>query len=302
MSISSTPTPTKIEGIRYHTPTAGFILTGRDGMVSIPWEGRPPIPVLEEDFPSLAGGTAPDYDMVGRGIYQALRQNPDCTFAADYAAVLKEAYPHIISELGGQIIMLDAKEVDTPYLDRKINFLRIMALLDPDNAGIQLEIARTLCDKGSRLSTLHQATGSWYGAEKALAKALELDPANQLAAYEYGEALYVLGRYEKAAAVWHDITAGLGISEQRKVEARIAAILAGKLPRVPPLDYLTAISVAVEAHHAGRNDDAAAIIEDVLADPVFAEQFPMNEIYYLLGTCYQEMGMAHEAAEAFKRS
>jgi hypothetical protein len=37
-------------------------------------------------------------------------------------------------------------------------------------------------------------------------------------------------------------------------------------------------------------------------DPVFAEQFPMNEIYYLLGTCYQEMGMAHEAAEAFKRS
>ena len=53
---------------------------------------------------------------------------------------------------------------------------------------------------------------------------------------------------------------------------------------------------------AGRNDEAAAIIEDVLADPVFAEQFPMNEIYYLLGTCYQEMGMPHEAAEAFKRS
>lgn len=302
MSISSTPTPTKIEGIRYYTPATGFILTGRDGMVRIPWEGRPPIPLPDEDFTSVKRGTAPDYDMVGRGIYQALRQNPDCTFAADYAAVLKEAYPHIISELGGQIIMLDAKEVDTPYLDRKINFLRIMALLDPDNAGIQLEIARTLCDKGSRLSTLHQATGSWYGAEKALAKALELDPANLHAAYEYGEALYVLGRYEKAAAVWHDITAGLGISEQRKVEARIAAILSGKLPLVPPVDYLTAISVAVEAHHAGSNDDAAAIIEDVLADPVFAEQFPMNEIYYLLGTCYQEMGMAHEAAEAFKRS
>lgn len=302
MSTPSAAQPTKIDGIRYYDPPAGFVLTGRDGMVCIPWDGQPPIPLLDEDFPTVAGGAAPDYDMVGRGIYQALRHNPECAFAADYAAALKEAYPHIISELGGQIIMLDAKEVDTPYLDRKINALKIMALLDPGNAGVHLEIARTFSDKGSRLSTLHQAVSSWYGAEKALAKSLELDPANQHAAYEYGEALYVLGRYEQAAQTWQDITAGLGLADQRKIEARIAAILAGKLPLVPPVDYLTAISVAVEAHHAGRNDDAAAIIEDVLADPVFAEQFPMNEIYYLLGTCYQEMGLAHEAAEAFKRS
>jgi tetratricopeptide (TPR) repeat protein len=302
MSIPAAPPPTKLEGIHYYTPPAGYILSGRDGMVSIPWDGKPSIPLLEEDFPTIVDGVEPDYDMVGRGIYQTLRHNPECAFAEEYAAVLKEAYPHIISELGGQIIMLDAKEVDTPYLDRKINALKIMALLDPDNAGVHLEIARTLSDKGSRLSTLHQAVSSWYGAEKHLKKVLERDPANLHAAYEYGEALYVLGRYEQAATAWQDITASLGAPDQRKVEARIAAILAGKLPLVPPVDYLTAISVAVEAHHAGRNDDASAIIEDVLADPVFAEQFPMNEIYYLLGTCYQEMGMAHEAAEAFKRS
>jgi TolA-binding protein len=28
----------------------------------------------------------------------------------------------------------------------------------------------------------------------------------------------------------------------------------------------------------------------------------MGEVYYLLGTCYQEMGMTNEAAEAFRRS
>lgn len=302
MSAHSAAQPTKLEGIRYYTPPSGFVLTGRDGMVKIPWDDRPPMPLLAEDFPAAEESVTPDYDMAGRGIYQALRLNPDCSFAADYAAILKEAYPHIISELGGHIIMLDAKEVDTPYLDRKVNLLKIMALFDPDNAGIHLEIARTLSDKGSRLSTLHQATSSWYGAEKALTRAVDLDPGNIHAAYEHGEALYVLGRYEKAAVAWQSITAGLDVSGQRKVEARIAAILAGKLPRVPPVDYLTAISVAVEAHQAGRTDEAAAIIEDVLADPVFAEQFPMNEIYYLLGTCYQEMGMAHEAAEAFKRS
>jgi tetratricopeptide (TPR) repeat protein len=302
MDIPAHNQPTRIEGVLYHTPPAGFILTGRDGMVNIPWDDRPPIPLLDEDSAAIEAGGAVDYDMVGRGIYQALRQNPDCSCAADYAAILKEAYPHVISELGGQIIMLDAKEVDTPYLDRKVNFLKIMALLDPDNAGLQLEIARTLGDKGSRLSTLHQAVESWYGAEKHLKRALRLDPTNHHAAYEYGEALYVLGRYEQAAAAWQGLASGLEPAGQRKVEARIAAILAGRLPLVPPLDYLTAISLAVEAHHTGRNDDAAAMIEDVLSDPVFAEQFPMNEIYYLLGTCYQEMGMAHEAAEAFKRS
>jgi len=302
MNIPTTHAPTKLDGIHYFTPPAGFVLTGRDGMVTIPWDGKPPMPLLTDDFPSAEENIIPDYDMLGRGIYQALRLNPDCSCAAEYAAILKEAYPHIISELGGQIIMLDAKEVDTPYLDRKINFLRIMTLLDPGNAGLHLEIARTFSDKGSRLGTLHQAVNSWYGAEKALKKSLELDPANHHAVYEYGEALYVLGRYEQAAEIWQQLPGGLDLPGQRKIEARITAILAGKVPLVPPVDYLTAIAVAVESHHAGSNDEAAAIIEDVLTDPVFAEQFPMNEVYYLLGTCYQELGMAHEAAEAFKRS
>ena len=288
--------------VRYCTPPPDYVLTGRDGLVNIPWQGRPPIPLLQEDYDLVVQTGAPDYDMVGRGIYQALRHDPECAGAAEYAGVLKEAYPHIISELGGQIIMLDAKEVDSPYLDRKVNFLKIMALLDPANAGLPLEIARTYADRGSRLSNLHQAVSSWYGAEKYLKISLELSPDNQHAAYEYGEAIYVLGRYERAADAWSEALPLFEPAARARVEARIAGILAGKIPKVPPLDYLTALSVAVEEHHAGRDDEAAAIIEDVLSDPVFAEQFPMNEVYYLLGTCYQEIGLMAEAAEAFKRS
>ena len=302
MTKPDTQQMTRLQGITYFTPPDGFVLEGRDGLVNIPWNDRPPIPLLDEDLPADRGDFLPGYDAVGRGIYQALRLNPGCNGAEEYAAVLKEAYPHIVSELGGQIIMLDAKEVDTPYLDRKINFLRIMSLFEPTNAGLHLEIARTFCDKGSRLATLHQAIDSWYGAEKHFRLALERNPADHHAAYEYGEALYVLGRYQQAAEVWQNVPQGVEITERRKIEQRIAAILNGKLPLVPPVDYLTAISVAVECHHSGRNDDAAAILEDVLADPVFAEQFPVNEIYYLLGTCYRELGMMNESAEAFKRS
>ena len=302
MNCNPQKTPTPLEGIRYFTPPTNYILTGRDGRVDIPWQNRPPIPLLDEDYPIAEASGAPDYDMVGRGIYQVLRNNPECTWAAEYAGLLKEAYPHVVSELGGQIIMLDAKEVDTPYLDRKINFLKIMALLDQDNAGLPMEIARTYVDKGSRISNLHQAVPSWYNAEKYLKKSLELNPADRHAAYEYGEALYMLGRYEQAADIWSGVLSQFDPSQRARIESRIAGILAGKTPLVPPLDYLTALAVAVEEQHAGRHDEAAAIIEDVLSDPVFLEQFPMNEVYYLLGTCYQEIGLMDEAAEAFKRS
>ncbi|MEI6305581.1 MAG: hypothetical protein WCP33_02050 [Deltaproteobacteria bacterium] len=294
--------PTPLQGIRYFSPPDGYLLNGRDGKVNIPWAGKPPIPLLDEDYPDAEAVGEPDYDMVGRGIYQALRLNPDCRWASEYAGILKEAYPHIVSELGGQIIMLDAKEVDTPYLDRKINFLKIMALLDSANAGLCLEIARTCKEKGSRLSALQQAVASWYEAEKYLQKALELDPEDCHAAYEYGEALYILGRYSQAAEAWSALLPRLEQVERERVEFRISLIHAGSLPLVPPLDYLTALSVAVEEHQAGRNDEAAAIIEDVLCDPVFSQQFPLQELYFLLGTCYQEMGMIKEAAEAFKRS
>jgi len=298
--ISTEPTP--LNGIHYMAVPAGYILRGRDGRVELDWNVLMPIPLLEEDYPLAECNGSPDYDMVGRGIFQALRLNPECAFASEYAAVLKDAYPHIVSELGSQIIMLDAKEVDTPYLDRKISLLRIMALLDSENAGLNIEIARTFTDKGSRISNLHLAVDSWYRAEKFLKKALQLDPDDHHAAYEYGEALYVLGRYEQAAEAWQTAIARFDAADQRRIESRIAAIISGKVPLVPPVDYLTAISVAVENHHAGDNDQAAAIIEDVLSDPVFSEQFPVNEIYYLLGTCYQQLGMVAEAAAAFKRS
>ena len=302
MEKTSTDQLTPLNGIRYFTPLPGYVLTGRDGRVHIPWDGKPSIPLLEKDFEKLADGGSPDYDMVGNGIYQALRINPECVKASEYAGVLKEAYPHMVSELAGQIIMLDAKEVDTPYLDRKIILLKIMALFEPAKAGLYLEIARTFVEKGSRLATLNQAVFSWYEAERFLKKTVDLEPENHLAAYELGEALYVIGRYQQAVEIWVEALEHLEPGARARVEARIAAILAGKLPMVPPVDYLTALSVAIEEHHVGHNDEATAIMEDILADPVFSQQFPVNEIYYFLGTCYQEMGMVEEASRAFKKS
>ena len=127
---------TRIAHISYYHPPADFVLEGRDGKVAIPLNGVP-IP-LEEDYFATLGESTPSYDAIGTGIYTALRSNPDCQFNEFYAGLLKEAYPHLVSELATYIVMLDKKDVDVPYLDRKINYLKIVGLMQPDDYQLYL--------------------------------------------------------------------------------------------------------------------------------------------------------------------
>jgi len=285
--------PTPLAGISYFQPAGGYRLTGRDGAVDLAW-GDLPIPLVDEDYRSVVESATPGYDQVGRGIFQALRINPDCAFAARYAAILQQAYPHIIAEIGGEAIMLDAKQVDTPYLDRKVTLLKIMALMEPANAGLWREIGRTLMEKGTRLDALHLAVQAWYGAEQHLSRSLELEPEDLATAYQYGETHYVLGHYQQALAIWEPLLPRCGEAERLRLTARVEAIRRNELPKVPPVDYLTALAVALELRQDNLHE-TVAIIEDVLADQVFCDQFPMAEVTGLLEQFQRELNLASPA-------
>lgn len=285
--------PTPLEGISYFQPPADYRITGRDGRVDIPFEF--PIPLTDDDYRIALENGGPGYDQVGQGMYRALRQNPGCVYAVDYARVLQEGYPHIIAEIGGEAIMLDAKELDAPYLDRKIALLKIMALLEPDNAGLNREIGRTLMEKGSRLEACHLAVQSWYGAEKHLIRALELEPDDLHTAYQLGETHYVLGHYEQTLELWQPLQDRLQGEERTRVAARLAAIARRELPRVPAVDYLTALAVAFEQQQAEQYYEAIAIVEDVLADTIFCEQFPMAGVYRFLEQCCRAVNLIDKA-------
>ena len=285
--------PTPLDGITYFQPPADFHITGRDGRVNIPWEF--PIPLAEESYRAALEHGVPSYDQIGQGMFFALRQNPDCTYGVDYARVLQSGYPHIIAEIGGEAIMLDAKEVDSPYLDRKVNLLKIMALLEQDNAALWREIGRTLMEKGSRMEAAHLAVQSWYGAEKYLSRSFELAPDDLHTCYQLGETHYVLGHYDQALTLWQPLVEQLKDGERRNLEARIAAIQRGDLPKVPAVDYLTALSVAFEQHQDDQFYEAAAIVEDVLKDAVFCAQFPMAGVYHFLEQCYRAVNLIDKA-------
>jgi len=295
MATAPDSVPTAITGITYFYPKAGTVLTAREGKVELPL-GEIPIPLLKEDFSK----EEPSYDAVGRGIYHLLRANPDAVFADRYAALLRDAYPHLLAELATHLVMLDKKDVDLPYLDRKIAYLKIFSLLEPGNPRFPLEIGATFFEKGMTLAALGNTTLHLFSAEKFLRKAQQLSPDDVQVRYMLGDVCYILGNYQDAALFWDGIIEHVNQETGDKIRTRAAAIASGTAPAVPVIDYLQAVGVALEAYEADDCEEAAAILLDVLEAVSGYDEFPRAEINYLLGLCYLKLDIP-KYAEAYLR-
>lgn len=289
--------PSEIAGISYFYPEPGSILTARDGKVTIPL-GDLPLPLLQEDFST----DFPSYDAVGRGVYHLLRANPEALYADRYAALLRDAYPHLLAELATHLVMLDNKDVDLPYIDRKISYLKIFALLEPDNPRFPLEIGAAFFDKGLTMAALANTTLHLFSAEKFLRKAYQLAADDVQTRHILGEVCYLLGKYQEAAGLWGTILDRTTPQVAEKLQARTAAIAAGNTPPVPAVDYLQAVGVALEAFEADDYEEAAAILLDVLDAVSPFDEFPLAEIQYLLGRCYRQLAMPKYAEQYLREA
>jgi len=292
--------PSDPAGIRFYQPPLHAMLSARDGKVQIPY-GDMQIPLLEEDFAAL-GGLEPSYDAIGRGIYQLLRQNPDLPQSGRCASLLKEGYPHLLAELATHLVMLDKKDVDLPYLDRKINYLKIFALLEPDNHRFPLEIGATFLEKGLTLAAMGNTTVLLYRAEKYLRDAFAMRPDDVQTRHQLGEVSYILGRYNEAASLWEIILEQIPADLSARLSRRIAQIRAADLPLVPPVDYLQAIGMAIDACEMDDWEEAAAIILDVIDALARFEEFPLAEINYLLGLCYVKLDIPGYAEQYLRQA
>ena len=300
MPVSETLNPLRIAGISYYYPPEGASLKARDGRVDLEYGGIP-VPLMDADFSALSG-SEPTYDAVGRGVYQLLRTNPDAPFAERYAVILRDAYPHLFSEMATELVMLDKKDVDLPYLDRKINYLKIFALLEPANHRFPSEIGSTYLDKALTLAALGKTTVHLFAAEKFLnhAHALNADDLHtrQLA----GEVAFLLGKYDSAAGFWNGIEGALPENAAKTVSVRLSRIAAGEFSLVPAIDYLQAVGMALEAYEFGDYEEAAAIILDVMDALSQYEEFPLAEINYLLGLCYVKQDIPRSAEQYLRRA
>jgi hypothetical protein len=95
-------------GFRFWTPQAG-------ATIEVGAERRQfPLPQLPLPVRSVCGD--PEAHDIGQGTYDYLRQFPDAPSAELYAELLRDAFPHFLSDLAAQIVMINEKEVDAPFV------------------------------------------------------------------------------------------------------------------------------------------------------------------------------------------
>ena len=298
MAVTTMMELTPLAGIRYVTTPGGTFLSARDGRATVACGGMP-IPLLEDDAMALHPGAIPSYDVVGDGIYQALRLNPGCAYADRYATLLRDAYPHLVADLASQLLMLERKDVEVPYLDRLITALRIFLLMEPENPRFLLQIGRIYREKGLRLSALNQTTRSLYQAQSYLNRARILLPDDSELLLLLGDVSWLLGKYDEADDCFRGARrAGVG-ERTLELDERLARLESGAHPLVPAVDYLEAIGVAFELHQRQEYAEAAAILWDVLDDEIFRKECPLPELNYLLGRCYESLAMPRYAEECY---
>lgn len=283
---------------RFWTPPAGMT-------VAVGPEERPvplpeiPLPVHREVL--LEG--PPDGNAIGQGVYDYLRQFPDCPRNQAYAELLRDAYPHYLADLGSQVVMLDHKEVDPPYVKRKINYLKILALLDPQQAGLQqqiggawLQLALTFTEMGDARHHLQQAL-------KHLGRALELEPGNSASLNLLAQVDYFLGDFPAARRRWQQVLEQVADPAQRAgIEQRLARLAAPEPPDHPLVDEFEAIGGALELCGRGDFEEACLLVDRIEEQGQFPREMPAAEFFYLAGLCRERTGEAGGAFAAYQRA
>ena len=109
-------------------PTDHVVIVGPDQTrVKVP---NVPLPIK---IKNISENELPSDNAIGEGLYDYLRQFPDCLNNQDYAELLQLAYPHFLADMAAQVVMLDKKDVEPAYLLRKLTYLKILRLLNPKN-------------------------------------------------------------------------------------------------------------------------------------------------------------------------
>jgi len=233
----------------------------------------------------LAEGTPSDHD-IGQGAYDYLRQFPDCPGNVAYAELLRDAYPHFLSDLASHAVMLDAKEVEPAYVQRKLSYLKILALLEPTNVGLLAQLCRGYYELALTFSELHSCRYNLLQVMRfgqALLKVRADDPAtlNLLA-----EVDLLFGDYPAAAGKWQRLLAVIGDEGLRgRIQARMAPFVDLPLPESSLVDDLESVDRAMQCYLQGDYPQATELLERLEEGGRFQRELPSADFHCLLGLC-----------------
>jgi tetratricopeptide (TPR) repeat protein len=283
---------------RFWLPPEGMTLTtGPDNQ-----EVAVPQILLPIHAKELDESPTPSEKMIGEGLYDYLRRFPDCPQAEEYAKIIKAAYPFYFADIGSQIIMLEAKEVDPPYIQRKINMLKILALVEPDNFGLLQRIGIAYFELALIYSELINVRRELGYARQWLEKARQLQP-EELGTLNYlAQICYYHGAYPQAKLYWKIIADKLEEGPARtELLSRVERVEAEELPEQPLIDKLEAIGFAMEHYNIGEYHEACVIMERLEEEGTLPSELPNPEFFYFLGLCREKTDELAAAFESYSK-
>ncbi|HKK01861.1 MAG TPA: hypothetical protein VJ955_06795 [Desulfuromonadales bacterium] len=261
-----------------------------------------PYPIMREDMES-GEEPIPSDDLIGKGIYDYLRQFPDCPLNVRYAELMRDAYPHFLADLGAQIAMLDYKEVDAPYVRRKVTFMKILALLEPQNPRLLAGLGKACFELGLMFSELPHCRQHLLTSMGYLQRTLKLAPDDIASHNILGQIDYYFGDFPAAIRHWRQVSASLDDPALTEAfAARIAAMETEVAPDHPLIDDLEAIGAALVAYGEGEITEAMEILERLEEQTSIAEELASPQFFYLLGMCRARNGNPGGAFSAFDQA
>jgi len=280
-------TPGPESGVRVGPEKAFFPLPSR------------PLPIPLDDW----DGGEPSDDAVGRGIFDFLRLAPDHPEAPFLAGLLRDAFPHYLAEIGSQVLMIDAKDVDAAFIKRKIVGLKILLLLVPDNANLCFQLGKNLYDLAMSFSELPDCRRHLLMATRYLDRAARLGGDAVAALNLLGRADFMLGDYPAAERRWKmACDASADEKVQKGFQGMLGRIREGKVPGQPLIDELESIGTAMRLIAENRYRDALDILEEIEETGSFMEECPNAEFPFLLGLCRGKCENPSGALEAFDKA
>ncbi len=281
------------------TPPAGrTVVSGAERLeVSLP---EVPLPIKAS---ALEDGAGPSDNAIGEGVYDYLRQFPDCEHCLAYAELLRQAYSHYLADLGAQILMLEHKEVDSYYVRRKISYMKILALLDRENPNLLQRLGIEYYQLGMMFSEFIDCRLHLLAAMGYFQRALKALPENLTVLNYLGQIDYLFGDYPSAARRWSGVISALEEGGARSaLQQKVRHIEAQGMPDHPLVEDLERVGQAMVLYGNGEYEEAKTMLEVTEEAGFLTSELPLAEFYYLLGMCRGKSGDSGGAFESFDKA
>ncbi len=258
-----------------------------------------PLPIKLRDMYDLPPGD----NAVGEGVYDYLRQFPDCLYNMVYAELLRDGYAHFLADLAAQVVMLDKKDVEPAYVFRKLTYLKVLRLIEPENAGLVWQLAQGFYSLAMTFTELPQVRRHLLDAMRFGYELLKLKTDDQAALNLLAEIDILFGDYPAAITRLRRLMGSL--TDQRVVESirdRIDACLSVGLPDHPLVDDLESVGEAMRLYTTQDYALATELLERLEEDEYFFSEFRSADFMCLLGMCRSKTGDRAGAFDALSQA